>query len=47
MQLKGTGEIQSLGEGREIARISTDVKHYEPKNTEMWDEGYERFLKIL
>jgi len=47
MQLKGSGEIHSLGEGREIARISTDVKHYEPGNTEMWDEGYERFLKIL
>ena len=48
MQLKGTGEIGSLQEGREIAHASADIAHYEPRAHEPWleaDERYERLLK--
>jgi len=47
MQLKGTGEIHSLSEGREIALRSSDLDHYEPVDTEKWDEVYDRYLKVI
>lgn len=46
VQAIGLGEIGSLSEAREVVRNSFDVKEYEPENTDMWDDGYERFLKI-
>ena len=46
VQAIGAGEIKDLKEAREVVRRSFDVKEYEPENTEMWDEGYERFLKL-
>jgi len=47
MQLKGTGEIKSLEEGREISLFSSKVMIYEPKDKDRWDEAYSRYLKIL
>ena len=47
MQLKGTGEIKSLEEGRKISLFSSKVIIYEPKDKNRWDEAYSRYLKIL
>ena len=47
MQLKGTGEIASLDEGRELALRSSEVAYYEPKNRAMWDGSFERYLEMI
>jgi len=47
MQLKGTGEITSLREGREIARRSSDLAHYDPRDQEQWDEAYSRYTGLF
>jgi sugar (pentulose or hexulose) kinase len=47
MQMKGTGEIGSLEEGREIALRSSEVVHYEPRGRAGWDEAYERYLGLV
>jgi len=46
MQLKGTGEIDNLEQGREIASNSIKAIYYKSKNKERWDDAYERYLKI-
>jgi len=49
MQLKGTGEIRSLEEGRELVRRSSQVREHAPDPSAggAWDEAYARFLKLL
>ena len=47
MQLKGTGEIKSVDEGRMLCRNSSNVLLYEPGNKAPWDDAYEKYLKIL
>jgi rhamnulokinase len=47
MQLKGTGEIKDVNEGRIICRNSSNVLLYEPGNKAPWDDAYEKYLKIL
>jgi len=47
MQLKGTGEIDSLEQGREIASNSMKAVYYKPTNKESWDDAYERYLEIF
>lgn len=46
-QAIAAGEIKNVAEAREVIRNSFDIDYYEPKNTEAWDEGYERFKKLL
>ena len=46
-QLIAAGELKDLGEARQMVRDSFEIKEYQPKNTEIWDEGYERFLGLL
>ncbi len=46
MQLKGTGEIKNLVEGRLIAANSSEIVNYEPVNQKDWDCAYERYLSI-
>jgi len=41
------GEIKDIAEAREVIANSTEMGHFEPKDTAMWDDGYERFQKIL
>jgi len=47
MQLKGTGEIKTLEEGRKISVASSEVIYYEPKDRDRWDEAYSRYLKVI
>jgi rhamnulokinase len=47
MQLKATGEISNLDEGRQISQHSSEVEYFMPEDREKWDIAYERYLKIL
>ncbi|MBA7690994.1 L-Rhamnulokinase [subsurface metagenome] len=47
MQLKASGEIRTLDEGRKISAKSSEVINYEPKDKNIWNESYNRYLKLL
>jgi len=42
MQAKATGQIKSLAELREIVHNSFEPKEYQPQDTKLWDQQYER-----
>ena len=46
MQAIAAGEIKDIWEARDIIRSSFDVKVYEPKHTDAWNDAYQRFLSI-
>ena len=43
MQLKGTGRIASLEEGRRIVSASSETRAYEPRDRAQWAEAYARY----
>lgn len=45
LQLLAAGEIGTLEEAREIIANSEEVLHYEPQETEAWEEAYQCFFK--
>ncbi|GHV00551.1 L-fuculose kinase [Clostridia bacterium] len=45
-QAAGIGLIANLDEGREVARRSFEIKEYEPRDKEKWDEQYARYKKV-
>jgi sugar (pentulose or hexulose) kinase len=47
MQLKATGEIKSLEEGRQLSLNSSEIFYYEPKNKNKWDYKYKDYLKVI
>jgi rhamnulokinase len=47
MQMKGTGDVGSLEEGREIIRRSFEVQEYEPRERERWSEASRRFMELI
>jgi rhamnulokinase len=47
VQAIGLGLLKNLNEGREVVRRSFDVRTFEPRNSERWDETYARFLGYL
>ncbi len=47
MQLKADGEIKNIEEGRRISLASSEVIKYEPHDTEIWNEEYQKYLKII
>lgn len=47
LQMLAVGQISSLGEGREVVRRSFPVETYDPQDTPVWSEAYERFVKLV
>ena len=47
MQLKGSGEIRNLQEGRQIVLNSSDIEYYEPEDQDKWNNGYLKYLRLL
>ena len=47
LQMLAVGQIKSLREGRELVRRSFPVETYEPQDTAVWAEAYQRFLPLL
>ncbi len=47
-QLIASGEVRDVGEARSLVARSTELSVFEPSgDAGMWDEAYERFLKII
>lgn len=46
-QCIAAGEIHDLAQARQVVRNSFEIQCYEPKNPDIWDEGYERFVGLL
>ena len=42
MQAKATGQIKTLAEARRILRNSFELKEYQPQQTALWQEQYEK-----
>ena len=42
MQAKATEQIKSLAEIREIVRNSFELKEYQPKDSKLWNQQYEK-----
>jgi rhamnulokinase len=47
MQLKGSGEVNSLEEGRELVRRSSRVREHQPADRGPWDQAYARYRALL
>ena len=45
MQAIATGQIKTLAEARQIVRNSFELKEYEPQDTSLWQEQYEKSKK--
>jgi rhamnulokinase len=46
LQALAQGRLASLGEVREVVARSYELVPYEPRDVFLWDEAYERFLKL-
>jgi len=46
VQLITLGEIKNLSEARQIVAKMKGIKRYEPKDSALWDEAYQRFLTL-
>ena len=47
MQAVADGDVASIAEAREVIRRSFPVEEFTPQNTAAWDEGFERFQKVV
>jgi rhamnulokinase len=46
VQAMAIGQIKSLAEARAIVRDSFPVKRFEPRDTKLWDQAYERLRSM-
>ncbi len=47
MQLKADGQIKDLSEGRAISLASSDIKKYDPQDSRLWENAYDKYLSFL
>ena len=47
VQAIAAGEIKDLWQAREVMANSFEINCYEPRDKDMWDEGFERYKKIV
>lgn len=47
VQMMALGEISSLSEAREIIADSFETAKYEPKNTGLWDDAFEKYENLI
>lgn len=46
LQAKASGDVKDIWDMRAIIARSLDLKRFEPKDKEMWDKAYEKYLEI-
>jgi rhamnulokinase len=47
LQMIAMGEARDIGEAKKILLNSVKLKYYEPKDTSIWQDKYEKYEKIL
>lgn len=47
VQLMSNGSVKNIGQARKIVADSSELKTFEPKDTDKWAEAYKDFLKII
>lgn len=47
VQLMSNGSVENIGQARKIVADSSELKTFEPKDTDKWAEAYEDFLIII
>ena len=47
VQLMSDGSVENIGQARKIVAASSELKTFEPKDTDKWAGAYEDFLKIV
>ena len=47
VQLMSNGSVKNIGQARKIVAESSELKTFEPKDTDKWAKAYEDFLKII
>ena len=47
VQLMSDGSVKNIGQARKIVADSSELKTFEPKDTDKWAVAYEDFLKII
>ena len=47
VQLMSNGSVENIGQARKIVADSSELKTFEPKDTDKWAEAYKDFLKVV
>lgn len=47
VQLMSDGSVENIGQARKIVADSSELKTFEPKDTDKWAGAYEDFLKVV
>lgn len=47
VQVKASGEVADMDQVRQVIRDSFDMEHYEPTDTRVWDEMFEKYKTCI